>query len=491
MARRGTTGDDRLVGSYGPDILYGYAGNDRLRGGAGDDRLYGGTGDDTYILTQDDRGDTIVELADEGVDEVVVENFTMTSLGGHFFFLTLAANVENARAARGSANVAFTGNALANRLEGSDYNDELDGAGGDDTLAGGRGDDWYHVDSYGDVVIESPGGGGADVIVTGLARYTLQPGVEILDGTEAHQILTGTDGADWLSSGGGRDRLIGGLGDDLYVVEAGDVIVERASGGDADWVRTDAASYTLGRALENLQGTSWSGQTLTGNAAANTILGSFGADQLDGMGGADRMIGGHGADTYTVDDAGDVVVEDYADAGTIDRVVATIGRYTMATNVEQLTFTGRGAFVGAGNALANTIVGAGGDDVLAGGDGDDVLIGNGGADALTGGAGRDSFRIAFDPLLGNRAQADTITDFDGHDGDRIDVSGIDADPATEGRQPFHFIDSAAFGEVAGELRVASIKGAIWLFGDLDGDGAADFSLKVVSADPVTASDLIL
>jgi Ca2+-binding RTX toxin-like protein len=42
--RRGTAGNDTLIGTAAADRLYGYAGHDGLYGGAGDDRLYGGPG---------------------------------------------------------------------------------------------------------------------------------------------------------------------------------------------------------------------------------------------------------------------------------------------------------------------------------------------------------------------------------------------------------------------------------------------------------------
>jgi len=47
--RRGTPGNDRLLGTLDSDVLYGIGGDDRLRGLAGDDHLHGGKGDDTLL----------------------------------------------------------------------------------------------------------------------------------------------------------------------------------------------------------------------------------------------------------------------------------------------------------------------------------------------------------------------------------------------------------------------------------------------------------
>src|SRR5690606_7820656 len=81
-------------------------------------------------------------------------------------------------------------------------------------------------------------------------------------------------------------------------------------------------------------------------------------------------------------------------------------------------------FAWAGN---DTIRGNKGKDRLNGGDGDDTLIGGKGADEQTGGAGADTFRfLKADDSKPNPAQRDTILDFDGAEGDIIDLSAIDA-----------------------------------------------------------------
>ncbi|MGO7608589.1 beta strand repeat-containing protein, partial [Rhizobium ruizarguesonis] len=158
---------------------------------------------------------------------------------------------------------------------------------------------------------------------------------------------------------------------------AGDLVTEAADEG-ADTVRTTLASYTLGSDVENLTYTGTAAFTGTGNGLANTIRGAAGADILDGGAGADSLIGGAGNDTYIVDDLADVVTEGLNE-GT-DLIKTALSSYALGNNVENLIYTGSASFTGTGNALANTIIGGAGNDLLDGGAGNDTLIGGAGND---------------------------------------------------------------------------------------------------------------
>ncbi|WP_279382137.1 calcium-binding protein, partial [Pseudomonas sp. 79_C] len=98
--------------------------------------------------------------------------------------------------------------------------------------------------------------------------------------------------------------------------------------------------------------------------------------------GADAMTGGGGNDTFVVDNVGDTVSE--ALNGGVDLVQTSLASYTLGANVENLTYTGVGNFIGGGNALDNVITGGGGNDRLNGG---------AGADRLVGGLGNDTYVV--------------------------------------------------------------------------------------------------
>jgi len=151
--------------------------------------------------------------------------------------------------------------------------------------------------------------------------------------------------------------------------------------------------------------------TLTGNAQIDVIFGGNGNDIIDGgLGsdsiaggdGDDRIIGGSGAanelqggagnDTYVISAIGDTIIE--AVGAGIDTVETALTPYVLANNIENLTYTGSGTFVGIGNALDNVITGGAGSDSLAGLDGNDTLIGSAGAaDELQGNVGNDTYVV--------------------------------------------------------------------------------------------------
>jgi len=113
------------------------------------------------------------------------------------------------------------------------------------------------------------------------------------------------------------------------------------------------------------------------------------------------MEGGAGDDLYTVDNAGDQLIE-VAGEGT-DTVLSSVSMSLASIlYVENLLATGTDAIALTGNALANTLTGnvaanalngGAGNDVLDGGAGNDSLNGGSGADRLVGGTGHDTYFV--------------------------------------------------------------------------------------------------
>jgi serralysin len=374
-------------------------------------------------------------------------------------------------------------------------------------------------------------GNGADNLIdaSGAGSVALRGGAgddEIMGGDEADWLLgglgndhmQGNHGNDVLISNNGQpfddfdtDILYGGQGDDLYRVDGEDDEVHEQAGEGIDRVQV-CNNFTLaaGSEVEIIQ---WRGGfnpvTITGNEFANRITGSFMNDTLNGGDGNDALFGGGGDDTLNGGAGNDVMYggggHDSFDGGDgIDTV--SFARSQFAANVDlnaqMILNDADGNFnesivnvenlIGSsssdilrGDGNANRIDGGLGMDMLRGNGGDDVILGGGDADQITGGAGADRLTggSGSDTFIytstGDSTVASTGRDFilDFLQGaDKISLSQIDANTTTSGNQAFSFVGSSAFSNVAGELRQSASGANTLIQGDVNGDGAADFSI---------------
>jgi Ca2+-binding RTX toxin-like protein len=409
------------------NIIIGNRYNNVLDGEGGSDTMIGGGGDDVYVV--DNLGDVVTENAGEGTD--TVDSYITYTLGANVEYLTLS----------GEGNINGTGNDLYNRIIGNDGNNIIDGGANFDYMFGGNGNDTYIVDHVSDTVVENAGAG-TDLVLSSIT-YTLTANVEnliltgtdnidgtgnalnntiignsgnnMLNGGDGNDILNGEGGNDVLAGGAGDDELIGGAGNDTliggdgsdsmnggngsdtyYLDNAADYVYDQGSDGAVDTAHV-TFTYTLVTSLENLildgtadingTGNVWS-NVITGNSGANvldggqnndTLYGGAGNDYLIGGTGNDTMYGGTGDDIYSVEDAGDVVVE-LSGEGT-DWVVAYNMDYTLGDNIENLTVSGTLNNRATGNALDNYInVTSDGDNIIDGGAGNDIMRGDWGND---------------------------------------------------------------------------------------------------------------
>ena len=204
---------------------------------------------------------------------------------------------------------------------------------------------------------------------------------------------------------------------------------------------------------------------LAGNGAFNTINGGSGNDTVRGGAGGDLLDGGAGSDwlSYSSSTAGVVINMRSGQAR---------GGHAEGDsfhNFENL----RGSQFGdtlSGDVGNNILEGRQGYDRLFGNVGNDTLVGGTGPDELWGGPGADRFDFnALDESP--RSARDSIRDFSRAEGDRIDLTDIDANSLAAGDQAFHFIGTSAFGGVAGELRYVFNGAVATVFGDVTATAA--------------------
>jgi VCBS repeat-containing protein len=137
---------------------------------------------------------------------------------------------------------------------------------------------------------------------------------------------------------------------------------------------------------------------------------------------------------------------------------------------------------------ADTIFGGAGRDTIDGGDGDDVLVGGGEHDDLTGGAGADTFQYTLVSDSTVTVQ-DKINDFSVSEGDKIDLSQIDANTAVVENNAF--VIASGFSGVAGQLVLTLNAGGYLVQGDINGDGVVDFQIDVKTDDILSATNFLL
>jgi Tol biopolymer transport system component len=144
-----------------------------------------------------------------------------------------------------------------------------------------------------------------------------------------------------------------------------------------------------------------------------------------------------------------------------------------------------------GSYGTDLLLGLGGADRLDGGDGADTLIGGSGPDTLIGGAGADLF-VFTAPVDSTLAISghDRILDFSVAEGDRIDLSAIDANTVLAGDQAFVLI-ADEFTGTPGELLVLQLAASRRIEADVTGDGIADFAITLHGTGAVTAATFIL
>ncbi|HEX8223288.1 MAG TPA: calcium-binding protein, partial [Allosphingosinicella sp.] len=277
-----------LLGNHYDNIIAAGAGNDTLDGAEGQDTLSGGRGDDRYFVGD---GDTIVEDADEGVDQV-------TSSAASF---TLFDNLENLTGGLDTGQILI-GNSSANVITGGAGDDILDGGAGADTMTGGQGHDTYHVDHEGDVVSEI--GGGLNTLYTifthrlsDIFQNLYLRGTDAIDGfgndfgnkiagNVAANVIVGYLGDDELFGGGGADQLLAGEGDDFLAGHDGDDRLVGGAGMDVLRGGGDDDGLSGGAGNDQLEGNDGNDQIDAG-AGDDIVEGGAADDLLDGSTGTD------------------------------------------------------------------------------------------------------------------------------------------------------------------------------------------------------------
>ncbi len=375
----GGSGNDSMAGNQVANTLSGGAGTDSLDGGAGSDTLIGGSDDDQLAGGE---GDDRLE-GGSGAD-------TLTGgAGADTFLVTDGDQVKDFQA----GDRILTAGAVPASLTYS--------------LAGAA------------LTIDPDGAGGAGAITVDLAAFTPSGYQLALDGDGAIILqlapappppATPSDGPDLLTAG--PAPLSAGPGGDIVL-----------GSGEANWIHGNQGDDILyGYAGDDTLMGGQQNDQLSGGEDRDILFGDAGDDRLNGEGGDDQLFGGEGQD-IAQGGAGNDLLQGNAGA---DSVAGGEGQDTLhGGQGDDFAHGNQGQDIMFGDLGRDTLLGGQGDDRLLGGEGADWLSGDLGDDVLTGGAGADGFNF-----VGGQGR-DTVTDFQGADGDRLifargDVANIEA-----------------------------------------------------------------
>ena len=331
----GTELANLLTGTAAAESFDARGGNDWINAGGGSDTVDGGAGRDMLSLynVPDTPGRTNVQYRLE-VDMAA----------------GTAVSHDGSESVTFSGIERFTASIYADRIRGSDGDDEIRGLGdydwfiatpGNDSIDGGTGQDMISFLEYqssaanviGDIFGSNglpPTGAQVSGLVMDLADPTnnteLAAGLELtsverVTGSVRQDVFWGDDGQndfrglgdfDWfVSSEGGRERYFGGNGFDTvtYFNAPGGIVASLSNGatvngqetgfGDGGWAARD-----LYFEIENLVGSRFDDR-LTGSSERNQLNGLEGDDFIFGLGDTDYMMGGAGNDVIDGGDGAD------------------------------------------------------------------------------------------------------------------------------------------------------------------------------------------
>ncbi|MGP1664481.1 MAG: hypothetical protein ACTS5I_00910 [Rhodanobacter sp.] len=274
-------------------------------------------------------------------------------------------------------------------------------------------------------------------------------GDDVVIGAGEADTILGGEGSDFINAGDGRDIVFAGTGDDTAF-----------GGSDADLIY--------------------------GEAGGDRIFGDAGDDMISGGAGDDTIFGGAGNDVIVAEtgDGNDVYFGDEAGGG------SGIDTLNMSAVSSAITVDLGNGGINAGYASSASS----GTDTLWGfenvvtGSGADTITASNATNIIDGGAGNDTFKFASAAA----ANGDTIVGF--QTGDRIDVSGIDANGGSAGSQAFALVTGSALTG-PGQLLVTHESRAdgeyTVVHGSVDADADAEFRINIAGTHNLTSTDFNL
>lgn len=364
----GTTWDDILNGDATNNVVYAGAGNDTVTGGAGNDTIYSVSGNDTYVFNRGDGRDVIYDTGGTADLDVIQlgEGITASDIVVYSF-----------AGAQPGIRVEIKG------MYGTPSTDSI-------TYYSNRVPEIHFANST--VMSQTD--------ITTIA-------IPILSGTSGDDVLQGTSGNDVIYAGTGNDELYGDAGDDVLYGETGTNILDGGAGDDTLYVNANGTNTILFGRGSGFDTIRFDGDPQQPLGTASIMLGA-------GITPQDLFVAHDGSMGFYL---GVKDGNDYPDIlwvpGGLEQLMQSILSIQFADNT---TWTGTdiwsAAFPSIGTEGDDTLVGnmyTADNDTLIGYGGNDMLAGFEGVNTLDGGLGDDSYAVLYGTAT------DTIIDSGGTD----------------------------------------------------------------------------
>jgi len=378
-------------GANGSKIVSGVDRMDLWVGGLAETKINGGMVGSTFWVVLHEQFDRL----QEGDRHYYIDRFENFDLYNFVEDLTMSDIVMRNTDLRGLDESIFTTTPTDDADQGDGTGDGTgDGAG--DGTGDGTGDG--AGDGTGGDTGDGTGDGSANEEIAASSGLIGTQGADALTGTDAGETIVALGGRDMVFAGDGHDNVIGGGGSDMLFGGGGN---DRIFGEEGD-------------------------DFITAGDGDDTVFGGAGDDLI-------VAATGDGNDTYYGDGVNGETGNDTLDMSAI----------TADTSVNLGTgYVNRGSAQSADSGLdalwsvENVVTGSGNDTITA----------SNAVNVIDGGDGNDVFRFES----AGDADGDTIMTF--QPGDKIDLSGMEADATTGGQQSFTLVSGGLAG--SGELMVS-------------------------------------
>jgi serralysin len=306
----------------------------------------------------------------------------------------------------------------------------------------------------------------ADTFTQGYGENNIELTLFLLGGNDVVELDRSDElgGGNWVDMGAGNDHLTSRAErGNVFLLGDGNDNYWGIMGDDGDVRRADTVRGGAGNDF------------FLALTTQSRYSGGSGSDNFWSLGFKNRIDGGSGRDSVFFgvfdDSPGSRAVNVDLAAGTATR---DGDNFETLTSIEDVIGTNEDDRI-LGSAVGNRILGS---------EGVDTLTGRGGADTFV-------WRTS-DEAPTDEGGLERITDFRSAQGDRIDVRRVDANESSyDGNQAFAFIGYRGFTEKAGQLSAIRRGDDTVLRGDTDGDGIADFAIRLVGVSSLNRDDLVL